>query len=65
MMVLQDYCRYWPRVVGEVLETGPYVIKLTASAILNDSLTTFDMIVQSKVIAITRSCLFVSPFNLP
>ena len=46
---LQDFCRYWPRLAGEVLKTGPYVIKLNVASVLNDNLTAFNMVVQSKV----------------
>ena len=71
---LQDFCRYWPRLAGEVLKTGTYVIKLNASNVLSDSLTAFNMAVQSKVssdqpfvgtLSSTKLTIFVQENNTP
>ena len=62
MMFLQDFCRYWPRVLGEELKTGPYIIKLNTARVVCDSLAEFNMVVHSKVSSIVAPevhvCLF-------
>ena len=62
VMLVQNFCRYWPRVTGEALTTGAYVIKLTATAVLSDHLTTYSMTMQTKVL-IVHSLAYSSPHN--
>ena len=60
VMLVQNFCRYWPRVTGESLTTGPYVIKLTSSVALGDHLTAYNMTMQTKVL-IVQSLAYSSP----
>ncbi|XP_070193772.1 receptor-type tyrosine-protein phosphatase epsilon-like [Littorina saxatilis] len=42
----QDYCPYWPRVEKTTSKAGPYVIKMTSSDVLGDTLTSYSLSIE-------------------